>query len=144
MLVERRVLFEKHSLASKAIDQFCRINTVGFPFTAELDSNKLVIFTYPSDKEVIVHLAVILKNLYLHRNVIHEVETFLKHSDCKPSSASFTPSRVESFLDNYTLFTYHAVLGGTTVLNAMLQDTLIGFLTIEALKLEKFLLDYGR
>ena len=144
ILVERRVLTEKHTIASKAIDKYMLTQPGRFQFITELDSNKLSVFSYPNDKEVDIYISIILKNLFIHRTLAEAIIGHIKNQKHSTFNAgTFNPVYVEEFLSKHTLFTYKITVGGTTVLSAMINDTLINFLTIEALKIEKLLIDYG-
>lgn len=140
LMVERRVLTEKQTIASIAIDILIqRYQPNQLPFVRELGSNKFVLFIYPDDKNVDVFLVTLLKKSYLHRNVADE---FMKCIGKKMSG--FAPSFMEDVTHNYVSFAYKATIGGATVLHHILNDTMLNTLTIETLKLEKAILDYGR
>lgn len=142
LLVERRVLTEKYSIASMAIEVCIQAQLGRFHLSTELDYNKFCMISYVSDEKVDIYIVVILRNIYLHRNLVDDAKkTINYHNEDKQG---FNISSVEEFKNNYTMFAYKATIGGSVVLDAMIKDAFINSLTIEALKVEKQLLDYRR
>lgn len=148
ILVERRVLTEKYSIASMAIDAYIQAQPGRFYLANELDTNKLYMISFPSDKEVDVYVLVLIKSVFLHRNLVDDfmksIRLVEESAGPKKASGGLLPLFAEDFKNNYKMFAYKSTLGGSTVLHSVLNNTLMGFLTIEALKIEKQLLDYGK
>lgn len=143
ILVERRVLTEKQTIASKVINQYFITQPGRFQFISEVDSNKVVVFSYPNDKEVDIHLTIIIKKLFLCTGVDIAISNQIKNQQVY-AGRGFVPLFVEDIFNNYIVFTYKMQIGGSAVLNSMLNDTLMNFLTISGLQIEKTILDYGK
>ena len=147
IFVERRILIEKESIASKVISAYNNNQPGRIAFITELDSNKIAAFSYIDEKEMYVYLMVILKNVYLNINLSSEVQKAINDMKNRlPNEIPkwFIPYGVENFMDDYTLFTYGLRTGGTNVLAQVINDTIANVLTLESLRIEKILLDYGR
>ena len=106
LLVERRVFVEKYSIASKVIDAYLLTQPGRFSLANELDSNKFSMISYQNDTHVDLYIAVILKNVYLNRDLSKNMKGVIKNNmEQKHWPHGFNPLLMdEESFDNYTMF----------------------------------------
>jgi hypothetical protein len=104
---------------------------------------------YPDDKHVEIHLRIVLKISEFDSRVIDmcnaELKTRLKEQRTdKIKTSNLVMTSIETITDKYYIFGYKLVTTGTIVLDSMLKDRFENSMRLEALRVEKEIVQYGR
>lgn len=149
MLLERYVITEKTLEASRVFSVMKENGKDSIRFISMLDSNKLTILTYPDDKHVEIHFRIVLKNSEFDPRVVDTCNADLKRrfdempTKLKTKTSGATLTCVET-MDKHCIFGYKIVATGTAVLDEMIKGRLENSVRLEAMRIEKQIVQFGR
>lgn len=160
ILLDRYVLTEKNLETSLVFSTIMKNHSETVRFMEILDSNKIVILTYPDNKHVTIHLRIILHTNEFDNRIIRILEEDIERKKERlrnnipagprnniPTEPKLTNGiELESVepIDSHCIFGYMIVTTGTVILDAILKGEFNSSIRLEGLKLEKLLTQWGK